>query len=93
VIPETIASIEEARAILAAETHLTPQDIRDILDCSPSELALLLKVYREDGRAPDATPWDTFLKVMSICLPLIGMVAPMATAVSTVYGLIKGTSK
>lgn len=79
---------EEAQAQLAAIAKLEGKDEHDLDDCTIAELILLTKAYH-DAAAPAAqTPFAKFLMFLNFCAQLVTPIATIATAFSSVFGVI-----
>jgi hypothetical protein len=85
----TALSLDDAVAQIAAQTSLSPADVRDFLSCSDEERVALVQVYRDSNAMPAASDWDKVLAVLKVCGQVAGLVAPIAGAVAAVYGLGK----
>ena len=77
----------DAIAILVTETGLREPDIRGIAACSPEQVMLIMRAYKDNGLVPEKGTWtkihDVFTKVSevaSLCLPILN-------AIQIVYSL------
>lgn len=82
-------TVNEAKAaILAIVPTLPPADLEGFLSCSDEERAALIQAYKDAGVVASASTWDAILAVLKECAALVGLVSPIGSAVSIVFGLV-----
>ena len=65
----------------------TVQEVRDVLDGTPEERALIIDNARLCGLAPVVSSWDRFLQVLGATMQVAGVVTGISGAITGVYAL------
>ena len=86
--PNTELSVDDAVVLISAETRLTAQDVQDLMACRLESLQHLVQAYKDMNVMPEASTWDVVLKVLGMCVQVAAIVAPLAGAVSAVFGVV-----
>lgn len=82
-------SVEDAVAQIAAQTKLSPQDVRDFIACSDEQRQILIQTYKDSNAMPQASDWDKVIAVLKMVAEIASIVLPIVGAVNAVYGLGK----
>jgi hypothetical protein len=76
---------------VVALVNLPAMDMNDLLDprLTHDDLALIVRAKQESAAPAVVTSLDVFLKVISTIVTVAGAVIPIATAVTSVLGVVK----
>jgi hypothetical protein len=74
-------------AITVEYPFLSEADVRGFFACTDDERALLVQTYRDSGKIPSASAWDTFLKICAVCVEIANVVMPLTGAIQAIFGL------
>ena len=85
---QRIARLSDAEVV--ALVNLPTKDLEDLLDpaLTREDLVLIVRAKQEAVAPAVVTSWDTFLKVIQAIVAVAGVVEPIATAVTSVIGVV-----
>ena len=75
--------LDDAITTICARTDLTPGDLMDLIAASsdPAAVAILMRVYAEEGRGPDLTGWQEVARILASAEHVAGDLAPLVGAI------------
>ncbi len=83
-------SLDDARTqIQAILPDMGPKDVADLFspDITETDAVLILTAYKDYAAMREITVWEKVLAVLNVCVQVAGIVAPIAGAVSSVFGV------
>lgn len=78
---------EAVVAITTEMPFLSDADVRGFFAATDDERALMVQTYKDAGKVPSASGWETFLKICSICVDIASVVIPLTGAIQGIYGV------